>query len=390
MKKKTFIIGPLALLILVSAFFIFRPHSPNMLAKFDFAAVKRMDLSEKIDATGLVLALAKKEIYPDFEGTVDQVNVKAGEKVRQGDILMTLSSTSLNSQWQDANTALKQAKINLSQATSQLATEVALNSVSKTNALQVETLTHQVGSSRAQVKQAEQNLATLKAQNDGVYTAKNEELSIRAPFAGKVSWVDVTQGDKISPQTRLATIIKPDSLGVDAQIDENDISLIRPGQPAEVTGKDQKQTINTGRVSEISSQGQSTAATGQSMTDTAQAIANGVINFPVRILLGNSPQGLQPGMSVDVTVLASSHPNVLAIPAGAVTRMEGNDIVRVLRGNRVVPVAVHLGLKQGKFYEVKFGLKPGDQVGIPKPPSIAKLASTPGGGQRMGMSPMGR
>lgn len=388
MKKKTLILSGAAILgILTASFLFFRPQKPDQFARYDFVTVKRMDLSERIEATGQVIALEKKELYPDFEGTVQKINVKAGDDVKAGDLIMTLDSTLLNSQWQDANSLLKQAKINLNQAKTQLATEIALNRISKNNALQLEAYTNQVRLYSEQVKQAEHDLQSLKAKNNSVYTSKNNQLSIHAPFSAKISWVDVMEGDKISPQSRLATLIKPDRLGVDAQIDENDINLIRTGLPVQVAGKDTKQTVNSGRVSEISSQGHSTVVSGGT---GAQPITDGVINFLVRIMLHGTPKGLLPGMSADVTILASSHPNAVTIPAGAVTRMGGNDMVRIRRGDKILPIKVNLGLKQGKYYEVKFGLKPGDRVAVAKPPSIANFSNGTVGGQRMGGPPFGR
>jgi HlyD family secretion protein len=166
-KKKTVIIlGSVVVLAFVLAFIFFRPHAKNSLAQYDFSSVNPMNLSEEVDATGKVLALEKKEVYPDFDGTVEQINVQAGASVKKGDPLLTIKSTSLNSQWQQANTELKQARINLSQASAELATELALNKVSKNNALQIETYSHQISLYKSQVKQAEKDLNDLNARND--------------------------------------------------------------------------------------------------------------------------------------------------------------------------------------------------------------------------------
>lgn len=390
MKKKTVIIlSSVVVLALVSAFFFFRPHSKNSLAQYDFSPVSPMNLSEEVDATGKVLALEKKEVYPDFDGTVEQINTQAGASVKQGDPLLTIKSTSLNSQWQQANTALKQAKINLSQASAELATELALNKVTKNNALQIETYSHQISLYKSQVKQAEKELNDLNARNDGVYASGNGKLVIRAPFNGQVAWVDVTEGDRITPQTRLVTVTKPNALGVEAQIDQNDISLIKIGQRAEIIGKDQAQTGNMGKVTEISSQGQSSLDNGL-VNASATSATSEIINFPVRIQLDGSTQGLRPGMSVDVTVLAVEHPDALAVPAGSVIHDNGKDLVRVRKGDQVIPVAVKLGLKSGKYWEVLSGLHAGDQVAIPKPPALKQPGGLSGGGPRMGGSPFGR
>jgi HlyD family secretion protein len=371
-KKMAEIIGGVVLILLLIGVWAWpKPDSFKEIAlKYDFVTAKRMDLSEKIDATGNVVALEKKDLYSDYEGAVDKVNVKAGDYVKKGDILVSVTSATLKQQWQDADFSLKQAELGLDQTTAELATEVALNKITKTNALLVEGNYHKVDLYKQQVKQAKERLDALKLKNDGYYMANNETLLIRAPFSGQVAWVNVSQGDKILPQTVLATVMKPDNLGVEAQIDQNDISMVKPGQNALITGKDPGQSQNPGYVMEISVLGQA---------------AQDVVSFPVRIKLAGNSRGLKPGMSVDVTVLADEHPQTLAIPAGSVTSKDGRDLVNVRRNDRIVPVAVELGLKHGKFWEVKSGLKAGDQVAVPKPPLLAKQPVMTGGSQRTGM-----
>lgn len=372
LKKKTAVItGGIILILAVSVFVLLKPrHSKDLTQQYDFFPVQRMDLSEKIDATGQVLALDKKDLYADYEGAVDKVNVKAGDYVKKGDILIAVSSSVLKEQWQAAIATLKQAEIGLSQASTQLTTELALNKVSKTNALQVGNYSYQVGLYKEQVNQAKERVEALKTKNDGYYMANNEKLLIRAPFNGQIAWINVRQGDKINPQTLLATIMKPDALGVEALVDQNDISMVVDGQKALVTGKDSGQSQNTGFVMEKSGLGQA---------------AGEIINFPVRIKLAGDSRGLLPGMSVDVTVMADEHPNVLAVPAGSVNRKNGRDLVYIRRGDGISPVTVELGFKRGKFWEVKSGLHPGDQVAVPKPPLLARQPAMTGAGRRSGM-----
>ena len=392
MKRKTILIcsGILAVILLVVLLWP-KPGGLKALAKrYDFSTVRRMDLSEKIEATGQVLALDKKDLYADYDGVTEKVNFKAGDQVKKGDIILTLTSASLKLQWQDANSTLKQAKLNMNLAAGQLATELAINHVSTNNALQLENYYHQVSLYKEQIAQAQQRLDALNARNDGYYMADNEKLFIRAPFDGQVAWINVRQGDKIIPQTLLATVMKPGALGVEAQIDENDISSVQTGQKALVIGNDPEQSQNPGLVTEISELGQPVTSTGQTTTDNSILATQSVINFPVRIKLTGNPEGLKPGMTADVTIIADEHPDVLAIPAGSILRQHGRDIVRVRRGKQLVSIPVELGFKHGKFYEVKSGLKLGDQVAVPKPVQTGKstqLAGTrPGGGPRPGMA----
>lgn len=348
-----------------------KPDPGRELARrYEFHPVSRMDLSATIDATGTVTALEKKDLYADYEGTVEKVGRKAGDMVRKGQILLVITSSTLKDEWREAESALKQARLNLDLAAAQLATELGLNRISKTNAVQVEALTHQVALQRVQVKQAEKNLAALNARNDGFYAADNERLFIRAPFDGQVAWIGVRQGERITRETLLATVIKPEALGVEALIDENDISQVAVGQEVAVTGNDPARSSIAGTVVEVGYLGQ---------TDGE------LVSFPIRAELSGAASGLLPGMSVDLTVTAQSRQGVLAVPAAAVIGDNGRDLVAVRRGDRLVRVPVRIGFRQGRFWEVKSGLKPGDLVAVEKLPLPGAEAGRAGSGARPGM-----
>lgn len=361
-QKSTMTIVALVIMLTVPILLVFAKKNPgDPFQNYEFYSVQRRDLSETIDATGKVLALEKKDLYADYEGAVEAINVKSGDYVKEGDILLTIKSAVLKEQWREAEAGLKQAELNLVQASALLTTELALNQVQKANAIQLESYTHQVSLYKQQVSQAKSRLNALKEKNDGYYMADNEKLFIRAPFTGKVAWINIQPGERVTPQTLLGTVIKPDAIGVEAQIDQNDINLVKPGQKAIVTGKDEIQSENAGLVHEISILG----------TESDE-----VVNFPVRIKLNGTPKGLQPGMEVDVTVLAEEHPNVLAIPAGSVIQKDGRDLVQVKRGDRLISVPVELGLKEGKYYGVQSGLKEGDKVAVAKPDVAKGFAGT--------------
>ncbi len=371
-KRSKIIIGTVLLGLTVSLLLIIsiKHNQDDPTQNYEFFTVRRMNLSETIDTTGSVVALEKKDLYADYEGAIEAINVNGGDYVKKGDVLLTIKSSLLKDQWQEANATLKQAQLNLVQASALLTTELALNQVQKSNAIQLESYTHQVSLYREQVNQAKNRLDALEEKNDGYYMADNEKLFIRAPFTGKVAWINVQTSDRVTSQTLLGTVIKPDAIGVEALIDQNDINLVKEGQKVIVTGKDQEQSENAGLVYETSTLGKEKEE---------------VVNFPVRIKLTGTPQGLQPGMEVDVTVLAEEHSGILAIPAGSVIQKDGRDLVQVKRDGRLVSVPITLGLKQGKYWEVKSGLKAGDQVAMANPELIAKQSTGSGGKMSHGM-----
>lgn len=373
-RKWAWGIAGLVLAVTVIGFALLKPDSTEDITQtYNFETVKKMDLQETVEVTGKVYPLEKKDLYSDYPGVVESVAVNAGDYVEEGDVLLTVYSSSLREKWNQAQSSLKQAEINYDKARLQLGTELALNRVNLNNLVRVENYTHQLNLYREQVKEAEQQLNALKEKNDGYYISNHESLSIRAPFSGQVAWLAVKQGDKITAELLLATMMKADALGVEALIDQNDIGLLQVGQTVLVTGKDAVQSENIGSVSEISAAGQA---------------ENEVINFPVRIKMLSGSQGLQPGMSVDATIVAIEYEDVLAVPAASIGEKKGRQTVKIRRGDQVTEVFVELGYQQGKYWEVKSGLKVGDKVAVPKA-TLARQTAGAGGGFR-GMGGFGR
>lgn len=372
-RRWVWIITGLALGVSALSIALFKPGATEDIAhSYDFEAVRKMDLRETVEVTGKVYPLEKKDLYSDYPGVVESVAVKAGDHVEEGEVLLTIHSSSLREKWDQAQSKLKQAKINYDKARVQLGTEIALNRVNLDNLVRVESYTHQLNLYREQVKEAEQQINALQEKNDGYYVSNHESLSIRAPFSGQVAWLAVKPGDKITTDLLLVTMMKADALGVEALIDQNDIGLLQVGQTAIALGKDPKQTENLGEVSEISAAGQA---------------ENEIINFPIRITMRSGSRGLQAGMSVDLTIVTTEYPDVVAIPAASVGERNGRRTVKIRQGDHIREVFVELGYQQGKYWQVKSGLKVGDQVAVPKA-MVARQTSE--AGKFGGMGGLGR
>ena len=103
---------------------------------------------------------------------------------------------------------------------------------------------------------------------------------------------------------------------------------------------------------------------------------------------------LKKGMTVDVTIMVDSHPNVLAVPLRAVTQINGQSVVKVLKQGKYITKKVKLGFTADRYVEILSGLSEGDQVAVPQTQFMNNGANQPNnrrnsGGIRIG-GPMGR
>lgn len=122
---------------------------------------------------------------------------------------------------------------------------------------------------------------------------------IRAPIAGVVAKRKARVGDSVQPGTPLLSIVAVDRLWVEANVPENRIAGIRPGQPAEIRVDAYPDRLYRGRVEGLQ------PATGSvfALLPTDNATGNFVHvaeRVPVRVVLNSvelAEQPLQPGLS---------------------------------------------------------------------------------------------
>jgi membrane fusion protein, multidrug efflux system len=167
---------------------------------------------------------------------------------------------------------------------------------------QVESAREQIEVARAQVTSAEAQLATAKAQLEQArlnlgYT------QLRAPIDGTVAHDAVAVGDYVQPGQELLDIV-PRTIWVTANFKETQLTLMRPGQRADLKVDAYPSVHFVGHVDSI----QRGAGQAFALLPAQNATGNFVKvvqRVPVKILI-DSPNDtryvLGPGMSVNVTV----------------------------------------------------------------------------------------
>lgn len=129
--------------------------------------------------------------------------------------------------------------------------------------------------------------ASVKNAKDQVAVAKVaiDNLSINAPFGGTISLVNATLGDVVSPGQILFILTDVSTLTIETtDLSERDVARVQPGQMVTVRFES-LQTNVQGKVMVVSVR--------------AETIGGDVV-YPVAITLDSLPEGIRPGMSVDV------------------------------------------------------------------------------------------
>lgn len=172
-----------------------------------------------------------------------------------------------------------------------------------------------------------------------------DNLVVYSPVSGHVLEKNVFPNMYVEPDTVLYTIADHSSVWVEADVYENEISLVKVGDEATMTlaalpGREFK-----GKVTFISPH-----------LDMKTRTAKARLEFP------NPDLSLLPEMYADVVIDVPVGER-LAVPDSAVLRTGASDIVFVSKGGGRMEIrAVRLGAKAGGYYEVLGGLSDGELV----------------------------
>ena len=354
----------------------------------------KRDIIEIITANGKIKPETEVKLSPDVSGEIVELNVKEGDIVQKGQLLLkikpdnyisvrnrieaTLNSTKARLTQADAQ--LNQAKLEFTRKTklwdqraiSEAEYELAHTSYN-TSLAEKEASEYSVTSAEASLKEAEENL---------------RKTSIYAPMNGTVSMLNVELGERVvgtelMTGTELMRIANLDRMEVVVDVNENDIVRLSKNDTALIEVDAYLGRKFKGIVTEIPISANTTGlATDQ------------VTNFNVKILLlkesysdlseKNIISPFRPGMSATADIQTSRKIGVFSVPIQAVTTRpdstgELNDstkmskdgtivreeeimVVFINKGDTAKLVRVETGIQDDKYIEIFSGPQEGDEI----------------------------
>jgi len=112
-KKLVWIIGAVLLVAIVTLIAFPKGSKASVDKEVSYGQVTRGSLTETIDVVGTLEAIPAATLTWQSGGIVDSFDVKVGDKVSQGDVLMTLTESTLDATILDAQSSLLDAKTTL-------------------------------------------------------------------------------------------------------------------------------------------------------------------------------------------------------------------------------------------------------------------------------------
>ncbi len=289
--------------------------------------------------SGKISAKQTAMISTRVMGFIDKIYVKPGDRVRQGQLLVSINSSDMNAKKSQAQAMVTEAAAAVKNARRDYERYQVLYSQKSISSKEMENMELNKVSMESKLRVASQQLKEVNAML--AYT------NIRAPFNGVVTQKFVDEGSTANPGMPILSIEQVGDLNVQASVPENYIQYIHLGSTVEVEIKSLNKIIS-GVVSELS---------------PSATLSGGQYNLKIAI---NDKRDLKSGMYASICMKVNGQPDSepkIMIKQSSVTNYDqltgvyvaGDDGVALLRW-------IRLGKKDGEMVEVLSGLKRNEKI----------------------------
>lgn len=275
-----------------------------------------------VEAKGQLKPISSSVVSPSVDGTVDSINVQAGQSVNEGDVLMTIKNDELDRNVAEAQRAVAAAQEDLANAQKALASAQA-TPTTDVDAASAAAAGASAGSADTNtVSAAQRSLASAQANLDQA-NAKAAGRTVTAPSSGSIVELNAKVGATVtggmimgesdtSGGKQCMQIADLSKMKVTVQVGEKDITKITVGQSANVTYPAFPDIVSQGTVTAIASVANSDSNSG-----------GGSVTFNVDILIEAPDARLKPGMTAEVSVVTEQLDDVVMVPTMALMTEDG-------------------------------------------------------------------
>ncbi|MBS7341975.1 MAG: efflux RND transporter periplasmic adaptor subunit [Parabacteroides sp.] len=347
--------------------------------------VKQADFMEYVDVEGIVHPILTIIVNTREAGNVDQIIGEEGSLLEKGDTILTLTNPNLmreiedqQDEWekqrisyQEKALEMEQKSLTLKQQT--LEAEYELNKIRKSFSLEKEEYAmgirskaqlevsedeyrYKTESTRLKLKslQSDSSMTVIRKellQNDRDREEKKlirsrqriEDLVVRSPIDGQLSFVKVTPGQQVAAGENIAEVKVMDQFKIHTSLSEYYIDRVTTGLPAAITYQGKRYPLKISKV----------------IPEVKDRL------FEVDLVFtGEMPENVRLGKSFRVQIELGQPEQALVVPRGNFYQQTGGQWIYKVNADkkRAVKVPVTIGRQNPRQYEITEGLQPGDLV----------------------------
>ena len=358
--------------VAAAGYFLLLPYLEGKVFKTEvgvteIALVSPAQAQVKLTSTGYVVPLTSAKIGAKEMGRIAKVNVKQGDKVKAGDVLVELDDVDRKSLLATARSRVAAAKAraqtaraNLAEVRQQVTREEKLVKEGVSPKATLDDLVARAHALEEQVKAADAEARAAQAEADAAEVGVGN-MSITAPFDGTVLTKPLEVGDVVGPTGGVQPLLEladMSSLVVETDVPEQRLNLVAKGQPTEVVLDAYPSKRHRGRVKEISPMVNRAKATALVRVEFVDGTEDILADMAARVSF----------LSAELDESSMKEPPKLVVPGNAVTDRDGAKVVFVLEGDKVRMTPVTLGEAFGTGFVLSKGPGAGTKL-VKDPPA---------------------
>lgn len=350
--------------------------------------VEKRDLVELVNSSGKIRPAAEVKLAPEVSGEIFELNVREGDKVEKGQLLVKINPDLYQAAQQRAIASTNNAKATFKQAEAQfieaernynrnkslhkngVISDLEFDAIQReydVARLGVEAARYQVKSAQASEKEAEDNL---------------KRTTIYAPASGIVSMLNVEVGERVvgtaqMAGTELLRISDLTRMQVKVEVNENEVIRVNIGDSVTIRVEAYPDETFYGKVAQVAI---ASRADENASADQITVFDVLIDIHPESYAHLSQPYPLRHGMTATVDIITRKVFDVIAIPVQAVTtrldstgdnrlhtRTRSSDkdaftCVFVSENDKAVLRKVEVGIQDDAFIHIKKGLEENEMV----------------------------
>ena len=336
--------------------------------------VKQADFMEYVDVEGIVHPILTIIVNTREAGNVDQIIGEEGSLLKKGDTILTLTNPNLmreiedqQDEWekqrisyQEKALEMEQKSLTLKQQT--LEAEYELNKIRKSFSLEKEEYAmgirskaqlevsedeyrYKTESTRLKLKslQSDSSMTVIRKellQNDRDREEKKlirsrqriEDLVVRSPIDGQLSFVKVTPGQQVAAGENIAEVKVMDQFKIHTSLSEYYIDRVTTGLPAAITYQGKRYPLKISKV--------------------IPEVKDRLFEVDL-VFIGEMPENVRLGKSFRVQIELGQPEQALVVPRGNFYQQTGGQWIYKVNADKT---------RNPRQYEITEGLQPGDLV----------------------------
>lgn len=351
-KKKPIIIVAAIILIIGGYYWYNKSESGISAIQYKTVQVKQGSITSSVSASGNVEVDQLSNIDPSISGTVYNLSVSVGDKVKKGQLLFQIDNDDLGIEADRAYSSYLQSKASLE--TSKANKKEAKNNYNDASSSRESIMKKKYEAAKISLEVSERNVQTSWSSYQKALSDASER-KVTAPIDGTVNEINIENGDSLNKSSSNSNNKTPIIIGdlstmkAKVGINEVDITNVQIGQNVNITFDAIDGLTATGKVEKI---------------DALGTLNSGVVSYNVVISFDSLDARIRPQMSISAEIITSSKQDVLMVSNSAIKTQNGENYVQVI--NKGVPKKqmVKVGIANDTDTEIISGLNKEDVVVI--------------------------